>query len=418
MQGARGCCFRWLNNNIHSIRMCMFHTLCWGIAFICAMAIDVDTDEESSLSNWCWFSETNDDGSNESDDTSIGSHSQSTQFALFFIPVGFTLLYNFKTLFWAKFRKIFVNNCTEHGRETVRLEQAGLTTDTNENQLQSSIDEIVMNYRYYILLSLIVCTWLLIAELITVFDRSRQNIIWSYCVLLVVFRLHGLGNLCIYMFRADVRHAWWKALYESFGWEYTLSISSLHKSQSSLEEFEQERAADTIDRHSNLSVHSQRMSSFSGVSPIGQCYSSENGNGTIMGTRLGTETNRNSGSDIYISQSSSSNINNNINNNININNRDVADDNNISYTYEEICENSDAHYARYVDVYDANDNNIKSGIDDHSVSSQGADDSNIHNRSHNHNHSQKSVSSSSDGLYSLLDEQFLNLDRSIEDDES
>ncbi len=219
-----GCCFKWLRQNVEGIRMFVFHSFCWGLAFLCAVAIDVGTDEEPSLSNWCWFSVTNaqhnDDPTidtiDDTDNTYVGTTPPYFQLLLFFIPIGFSMLYNMKTLFWASFRNIIITNCTERGRDTALMNLA----ETNENELQQSINVFTTHFRYYIGLSFIVSLWLFVAEFINIYDISRHNIIWSYCVLLIVFRLHGFGNLCIYLFRDDVRDAWWKEIYGWFGWTY------------------------------------------------------------------------------------------------------------------------------------------------------------------------------------------------------
>ena len=226
---GRGRCLRWLRNNADGVRMFVFHILVWGISFLCAVAMDIDTDEEPSLSNWCWFSpegpvQTDDDNNVDN----VGSSPNPAQLALFFTPIGFAMLYNAKTLFWHSFREYFLQCrvCAGKGSEEEAFFREQVQIETNENELQREITLLCNRLKYYIFLSFFVCSWLVISELVNIFDTSRGSIIYSYSILLITFPLHGFGNLVIYLWRDDVRSAWWKEIYSLLGMNYTPSESS------------------------------------------------------------------------------------------------------------------------------------------------------------------------------------------------
>jgi len=214
-----GPCRKWFAKNVEGVRMFAFHTLVWGTAAVCSLSMTIQADAQPSISSWCWFdsavsaTDTTDTASTTVSDNT-GTSPDIAQVLLFFIPIGISILYNCKTLFWASFKKTCGMLCSERWRDVALIGH-----ETNENVLQQHVDELIRKLRYYIMLSVVVSAWLCIAEIVNFNDPSRKNIVWSYSVLLVLLRLHGFGNLIIYLGRRDVRVAWHKALWGFMGWE-------------------------------------------------------------------------------------------------------------------------------------------------------------------------------------------------------
>ena len=195
-------CLRWLSHNVESVRMFAFHSAVWGVSIVCSLAMTIQADTQPSISNWCWFQQTHDDDSNEKDN--VDSVPDPVQFWLFFTPITVAFLYNCKTLFWASCKQTCNTLFSDRWRDVALIGH-----ETNEDDLQQQLDTLTRSLRYYIFLSIMVCAWLCTSEIINIFDNSNaKNIVWTYTVLLVFLRLHGFGNLIIYIMREDVRRLW------------------------------------------------------------------------------------------------------------------------------------------------------------------------------------------------------------------
>ncbi len=93
-----------------------------------------------------------------------------------------------------------------------------LAHETNETDLQYRVDSLISALKHYIFITILVCVWLCVAELVNVLDPMRKNIIWTYAVLLAVLRLQGFCNALIYFNRSDVRRAWYEWIWGCMGW--------------------------------------------------------------------------------------------------------------------------------------------------------------------------------------------------------
>ena len=175
--------------DIERMRMIALHVIAWGVPLLISIAISV-VSIDAPMNDWCWFNYKEGDGT-------VADTSNTALLILFYLPLLFSLCYNtfvLSGLGMKRFQQFFLG---DHGDEA-------LYEQTVHNPLEKQLTRLSEKLRWYVVWACFIMFWLCVAELVNLThsdqdERDSTAKFGIYVFLITLLRLHGVGNLAIYI---------------------------------------------------------------------------------------------------------------------------------------------------------------------------------------------------------------------------